>query len=509
MLRSALVASLLLFSTSALSAIPAQVELTTGTIEGAAGRNEGLMVYKGIPYAASPVGENRWRAPQAVPSWDGVRPATAFGPQCMQGEPAAGLDMSEDCLYLNVWTPAVDADALLPVMVWIHGGGFFRGSGADPRYDAESLAAKGAVVITFNYRLGSFGFFAHPELTAESPNDSSGNYAMLDMIAVLEWVYENAAAFGGDPTLVTVFGESAGGAAVGALLSSPLSRGLIHRSIAQSGGFTGLSIAAQPTLAELERAGEEQAQTFGAGSLAELRAARAEDILEAFPGGGAINVDGWFLPRDTALIWADGEQAPVDFLGGSNRDEVTFFGPGIQHAETFRQNAEQRFGELATDYLALYPAGSDEEAAASYARAFNDEVAWVMRRMAKAQSDRGLGAWAYYFTRVPPGQEERGASHVAELAYVFNQHERESGWTDVDRRLGDVMSGYWVNFARSTNPNGRDLPAWPRLTGYEAGNVLELGENVGPDSADLGPGVAAMEFFDRVFERHVEMLRSL
>lgn len=506
-----LAAGLLLLSAAAHAAISERVLLTHGLIEGAPGSSESMMVYKGIPYAAPPVGQNRWREPQPVAAWSGVRSAKEFGPRCIQGGYAPGADQpvtSEDCLYLNVWTPAENADALLPVMLWIHGGGFFTGAGSNAIYDGESLASKGAVVITINYRLGTFGFFAHPELTAESPAGSSGNYAMLDMVKALEWVYENAAAFGGDPNLVTVFGESAGAAAVGALLSSPLARGLIHRSVAQSGGFAGLSLNALPTLAEREQEGAMQTRDFGAGSIAELRQASAADILAAFPTGGAITVDGHFLPRDPALIWADGEQQPVDFLGGSNRDEAVFFGPGIQEAQAFRDYAENRFGELAEAYLALYPAGSDEEVAASYQRAFNDELAWQMRRMGQAQSERGLGSYIYFFTRVPPGQEARGATHVAELAYVFNQHEQQQNWTDTDERLGDLMSAYWVNFARSTNPNGRELPQWPRFTENAPGNVLVLGDEVRPDAESMVPARDALDFFDRAFERHVERLRA-
>ena len=260
----------LLLAGHALAQLPSPIRIESGLIAGEAADNAEVMVYRGIPYAAPPIGANRWRPPQPPATWSGVRPAVDFGPRCVQRGFAPGADQvlsSEDCLYLNVWTAAQSQDELLPVMMWIHGGGFFAGSGSDRIYDAQHLAAKGAVVITINYRLGTFGFFAHPELTAESPDNSSGNYAILDATAALEWIYDNVAAFGGDPTNVTIFGESAGAMAVSSLIASPLSLGLVHRAILQSRaepsnlGFTAQKLK---TLAEKEAEGLAQLRAFGA-----------------------------------------------------------------------------------------------------------------------------------------------------------------------------------------------------------------------------------------------------
>ncbi|MDY6982898.1 MAG: carboxylesterase family protein, partial [Pseudomonadota bacterium] len=271
---------------AAFAQVPLDVMTSAGPVRGETTRNPAVQVWRGLPYAAAPIGANRWREPQPVTPWTDVRDATQFGARCVGRGYSGGNEeppMSEDCLYLNVYSAAPSLEQQLPVIVWIHGGGFYTGSGSDERYDATNLASKGAVVVTFNYRLGTFGFFAHPELTAESPNDSSGNYALLDMVAVLEWVYDNIANFGGDPINVTIMGESAGAQAVGTLLASPLSAGLFHRAILQSGGWMGLGINRQATLAEREAAGTEQATTFGATSLAQLREASTQQIFDSFP----------------------------------------------------------------------------------------------------------------------------------------------------------------------------------------------------------------------------------
>jgi para-nitrobenzyl esterase len=479
-----------------------------GLVAGAASNNSAVMVYKGLPYAAPPVGENRWREPQAAPAWSGVRMATEYGPRCVQNGFAPGVDQalsSEDCLYLNIWAPKEMQPAGVPVIVWIHGGGFFGGSGSQPMTDGANLASKGAVVVSFNYRLGSFGFLAHPELTAESPNRSSGNYAMLDMIKVLEWVYDNIAAFGGDPVNVTIVGESAGAQAVATLMASPLSAGLFHHAILQSGAWMGLSIGKQDTLAEREALGMEQAAKFGAASIADLRKAPAQQIFENFPTGGEINVDGYLLPKDTSLIFAANEHHPVDVLAGSNSDEAVFFGPGLQDVASFKEYANTKFGPLAERFLELYPAGSDTQANASYLKAFSTELAWQMRRLGKYQAERGLGTFIYYFNHVPPGQEARGATHVAELAYVFNQNGQQPNWTDTDRKLADTMASYWVTFATRTNPNKQGLPQWPPYKGNEVGNVQVLGDEVAPE-ATMVPSAAELEFFDAAYEQHLQGL---
>lgn len=504
--------SLLLLSLSftALAQVPLQVMTASGPVAGASTRNPAVQVWRGLPYAAPPVGANRWREPQPVTPWTEMRDAANFAARCVGRGYAGGTEqpvpMSEDCLYLNVYSAAPSLEQQLPVIVWIHGGGFFAGSGSDAIYDATNLASKGAVVVTFNYRLGSFGFFAHPELTAESPNNSSGNYGLLDMVKVLEWVYDNIAAFGGDPINVSIVGESAGAESVGTLLASPLSAGLFHRAILQSGGWMGLDIAAQPTLAAHEALGMEQTAAIGVSSLAELRAASTQEIFEKLPNSGAITVDGYLLTEDTSLTFAAGRQHPVDVLAGSNENEGIFFGPGLQTAQELRNYATNKFGPLADRFLELYPAGDDAEANRSYLRAYTNELAWEMRQLGRYQSVRGLGTWIYYFTHVPPGQEARGATHVSELAYMFNQHEQNAGWDNADRALGDLMAAYWVNFARSTNPNGQGLTPWPPYTGNTPGNVMVLGETAAPET-EMVPAADVLEFFDAAYQQHLDSLQ--
>jgi len=492
-----------------LAELPSPLLINDGLIEGESASNADVMVYRGIPYAAPPIGDNRWRAPQSPASWSGVRSAKTFGPRCIQAGFAVGADQpltSEDCLYLNVWTPAKSQDELYPVMVWIHGGGFFVGSGNGPQYDAQHLAEKGAVVVTINYRLGTFGFYAHPELTAESPNNSSGNYAMLDAIQALEWVYENISAFGGDPTNVTTFGESAGAMAVSSLLASPLSRGLIHRAILQSRAENpalGFTTMAQPTLAQAEAAGLEQMQAYGAASISDLRQVPSQEIFENFPTGGAVNVDGWFMPKQISEVFANGEQHPVYLLAGSNRDEANFFGIGQEDLGAHREYIDKVYGDLADEFHDLYPARNDAESVTAARQAYNDEMAWLPRHLAGLQADWGFESYVYYFTRVPPGAPQRGATHVAELAYVFNQWDQHPEWTQADRDLADAMATYWVSFARSSRAGGEGLPRWEGFTGNESGNVMILGDEIHMET-EMKPSPEALEFFSRAHENSLE-----
>ena len=419
-----------------------------------------MQVYRGIPYAAPPVGANRWRAPAAVPNWAGIRDASSFAARCVQGGFAPGANQpltSEDCLYLNVWTPAKSATDLLPVLVWIHGGGFSTGAGSADLYDGASLASKGAVVITLNYRLGTFGFLAHPALSEESPHNRSGNYAMLDMLAALDWVQTNIQAFGGHPEKITIFGESAGAEAVANLIASPLSEGLFQRAILQSGGWMGLGSGKQTRLADYEQQGLEQAQDFGADSIEALRQIPAQAIVENFPSGGDILVDGYFLPDDASLILARGEQQKVAVMTGYH--------------------------------------------------SFNDSLAWQMRHLASTQVDAGHSGYTYFFTRVPPGQEARGATHVAELAYVFNQHAQNPEWSDTDRELADIMSSYWVNFAETGDPNRVGLPSWPVYTSHTAGKVQVLGDRVHNETKML-PEAVELEFFEQAHSQLLEELEA-
>ena len=505
-MRTMSLTALWLFAHSVFAALPQPVSIQNGLLEGET-LADNLTVYRGVPYAAPPAGDNRWREPQPVVNWSGTRTASEFAPRCMQNA-SSTINVSEDCLYLNIWTSADAPGQNLPVFVWLHGGAFTSGAGSEAAYDGSSLASKGAVVVTLNYRLGNFGFFAHPELTAESANNSSGNYAMLDVIQALVWVYDNIEAFGGDPVNVTLAGESVGARMVANMLASPLAGGLIHRAIMQSSSWMGLGINRQMTLTEMEALGMEKARDFGATSLTELRQASAEEILSGMPPPGtneAINVDGYFLPRDAALIWDAGEQQPIDVLTGSNRDEASLFNDGPQTLADYQAYAENRFGNLASRFLALYPASSDADAVASYQQAFNDEMAWTMRYMALVQGRRGLGAYVYYFTRVPPGQEARGAAHLAELPYMFNQNGQHPEWTETDRTLADAMSAYWLRFAASTNPNTNNLARWPAYRSEEAGNVMVLGNEIMAES-ELTPSAETLQFFADFFQQHLATL---
>jgi para-nitrobenzyl esterase len=468
------------------SAEVAVVHTNGGGVSGVAGSAPEVRVYKGIPYAAAPTGDRRWRAPEPAAPWDGVRDASQFSPTCPQ-QPypensiyrSAPQPSSEDCLYLNVWTAAGSAKERRPVMVWIHGGALTRGSGSTRTYDGESLARKGVVVVTINYRLGIFGFLAHPELTTESPRRASGNYGLLDQIAALEWVQKNIAAFGGDPKRVTIFGESAGSWSVNYLMASPRARGLFHRAIGQSGGaFSVLS-----KLSAAEQAGAKVAAGLGAASLKELRAKSVEELLKA-PAGGRPNVDGWLLSEDVHTIFASGKQNDVPLIAGFNADEATAFTPWPPGATaaTYTEQMRRRYPRNAEEWLKHYPAGSDEEARQSFYAVFRDlTFGWHMRTWVRLATRTGKSkAYYYYFTRVPPGpnSERLGAYHAAEIAYVFhNLHTSPRPWEPADHQLSDTLSSYWVNFAATGDPNGKGLPQWPA---YDASGdiALELGTTI-------------------------------
>jgi para-nitrobenzyl esterase len=481
--------------------IPNPVRVTSGLIAGVDGTTPGMRVFKGIPFAAPPVGPLRWRPPQPPASWQGVRPASEFGPRCMQGN-GASKDVSEDCLYLNVWTGASSAAERRPVIVWSYGGSLRSGSGSQPDYDGEALARKGAVFVTYNYRLGMFGFFSHSELTKESPQKASGNYGFMDLIATLQWVQANIGNFGGDPARVTIMGESAGASLVSCLVASPVAKGLFQRAIAQSTGCTGTSRIGSPltTLAEAEQEGQRLATSMGASTLAELRAKPAIEILKG--QGMRVIVDGWTMTEDWFAALAGGRFQPVDLLLGSNKDEGTFpiFNVPEGNAQEFIARSKQRFGSLADAFLKLYPAGSDAESNVSQLNAFRDMVFWNLRTWARNQTANGRNkAFMYFFTREPPvtgNERSRGASHTAEIPYAFNNlhQQRNRPWTDVDRKLADTMSSYWVNFAATGNPNGAGLPEWPAYQVGASNRVMILGET---PAAGEGPSPAGLTLYDQ------------
>ena len=459
------------------AAINDPVRIEQGRISGVSGTDPAVRVYKGVPFAAPPVGDLRWRAPKPAADWSGVRKADQFSATCMQQPyPEGSLyrsapePVSEDCLYLNIWTAAKSAADKRPVMVWIHGGAFTRGSGSTPMYDGEALAKKGVVLVTVNYRLGIFGFFAHPDLTKESEHHSSGDYGILDEIAALQWVQKNIAAFGGDAKNVTIFGESAGSWAVNVLVASPLTKGLFERAIGESGA----NFNVMAKLADLEKSG-----LRAGASVQELRAKPADDVLKIV-GAFSVNVDGWLLPTDVMTIFKKGEQNDVPVLIGSNADEGTAFMPAKITVAALQSTAKQRFGDNAENFLKLYPATSDDEAWKATAAFMRDQTFGVqMRTWARLQMKTGKSpAYLYYFSHIPPGPggEHYGAYHASEIAYVFGTGRN---WADADRQLSETISSYWVNFATTGNPNAKGLPQWP-VYDENKDLALSLGDTIEP-----------------------------
>ena len=463
------------------------VKIDTGMITGAVSdKSPGIRVYKGIPYAAPPVGVLRWREPQPAASWSGVKVFDQYGAACPQAPYPAGSiyfnkpeKLSEDCLCLNVWTGAKKANEKRPVMVWIHGGALTRGSGANPVYDGAALAAKGVVLVTINYRLGPLGYFAHPALSAESKHSASGNYGVLDQIAALKWVQRNIAAFGGDPDRVTIFGESAGSWSVCALVATPLAKGLFHRAIGESGGvFAPMQFLKEKKFgsSSAEDGGKSFAKALavddGPDALKQLRAKSYQEIIEAFDKQRAATwargtVDGWVFPEEINSIFAAGKQNKVPVIVGSNADEGTsLVAPGLipKSAEAFKTYLKGRFGALMNDYLEIYPVNSDADVRDAYLHSFRDETfTWQMRTWARMSAKSRTKAWLYFFSQAPPRPDKNiyGAYHAAEIAYAFdNLHLTSLKPEKSDIDVANAMSDFWVNFAATGNPNRKGLPAW-------------------------------------------------
>jgi len=446
----------------------------TGALRGLASGQ--VTAFLGVPYAAPPLGPLRWRPPQAPAPWAGVRPARQFAPACMQtgvsmpGE--APPRISEDCLYLNVWTPAHRGPRPAAVMVWIHGGGYSNGATAMPLYWGDRLARKGVVVVSLAYRLGPFGYLAHPELSAESADHASGDYGLMDQIAALKWVQRNIKAFGGDPDRVTIFGQSAGAMSVSLLVASPQARGLFQRAIAQSGGvFEPLELAPGYFLPQAQRDGVAYATSLGAKSIADLRALPAETLL-----GGKANavshpvVGPPVLPISPYAAYVSGRQAQVPILIGSNADEARSLAD-VSHltAATFKSDLEHTWGQLPPSIVGAYPFTSDAGAIKARLDFERDlRFGWDMWAWARLQAGvANQPVFLYRFAQTPPFPATSpragwGASHFAELWYMFDHLNQEPwAWSASDRRLARLMSSYWVNFARTGDPNGPGLPVWP------------------------------------------------
>jgi len=453
------------------------VKVEGGLLQGAV--EDGLRVYRGIPYAAPPVDDLRWRPPQPAPKWEGVRAADQFGRACVQTNAAiANLPApSEDCLYVNVWTPARRADEKLPVLVWIHGGGFVAGAPAEKLYHGEWLAKKGVVVVSIAYRLGVFGFLAHPELSAENPRHVSGNYGLLDMIAGLQWVQRNISAFGGDPKRVTIQGESAGAAAASMLCASPLTKGLFHGAISESGGSFG-PVRADAVVGEVEplvsaeKKGADWLASAGVSNIAELRKIPAEKLQGIIPrmfGWARPNMDSWLIADDQYKLYQTGHYNDVPVLVGYNSDEgATFGNPSSQ--EAYIQSLRERYGQFADKILAAYPGGETPAEKRTTRDLMRDSsFGWNSWVWARLQTKTGKSkVFLYYFdekAEIPAGLESvgYGARHASELPYVFRQlteHGRRVP-TPKDEALSDMIRNYWTNFVKTGDPNSTGLPKWP------------------------------------------------
>lgn len=454
--------------------------------------DEGLVVYRGIPFAAPPVGELRWRPPRKVDSWEGVRACHEFGPGCIQRRRwFAPQKQSEDCLYLNIWTTAENRAAKRPVMVWIHGGGLSSGSGHQANYNGSEFAKRGVVLVTINYRLGPLGFLAHPALSEESNHKVSGNYGFLDQIAALNWIQRNISVFGGDPNNVTIFGESAGGTSVSVLCSSPLSKGLFHRAILQSPWMFGyISNMAEPVFVDLkeptanapssEQLGSNWAANHvdatGQTAIAELRKLDAKSLVE---NQGyyktRATIDGHVLPDRPQKIFSQGLQADVPTMIGTTDEEGNYFRTWLkfESREGFESRIRRFYGEQTELVSSLYP----QEVGRAASRYVTD--GWFLqpaRRMLRGMGKVSSQAYQYEFTKPNKQHPELGAMHAGEIRYVFNTlkpNQRE----DDSQRLAETMINYWVQFASTGNPNRAGLPPWPEYQAHEA-KYLELGDEI-------------------------------
>jgi para-nitrobenzyl esterase len=505
------------------------VKTRQGLVQGTAAEAPGVMVFKGIPFAAAPVGPLRFEPAQPPKAWTGVRDGSKWGDTCIQPSGKTrgiGVNqavdmpdspkMSEDCLNLNVWTPAKTAGAKLPVMVWFYGGAYAEGGGSMPFANGTHLAQKGVIVVSLNYRVGPFGFLSSPELDAKSPHHASGNQALSDSIAALKWVKANIAAFGGDPNNVTIFGQSAGACITAALVGSPVAKGLFQKAISESGAWAGLTATKMVTREEAEKRTAEAMEKAGVHSLAELQALPADQVAKLGRAQGII-VDGWIVPEDESITFAQGRQNKVDVLLGSNGGEGASFsfgrGPAVTVA-SWNAGAAQRWKDLAAQGLAAYPAKTDAEAVAFSTRPFTDGIAWFMSHYAHEQAKVGKSAYLYQFVHNPPaapGKPSGGPTHASELAYVFNNLDKPREVPDPsspevaskspdDIKLADQMSSYWTNFAKTGNPNGPGLPQWPQVTKLAENQAFLLDVNSHPGDT-MTP--AQHELYEALFNRDV------
>ncbi len=482
--------------------MPAQADSLTvktaqGKVHGKTIHDGKVKAFLGLPYAAAPVADLRWKAPQPVAKWKGERDATKFGAHCAQGRVFDDMifqdgDASEDCLFLNVYAPADAKDkSKLPVMFWIHGGGYSGGGSSEPRHNGDFLPGKGVVLVTINYRLGVFGFLATADLAKEG-NGAAGNYGLQDMVAALEWVKSNIKGFGGDPDNVTIFGESAGSFAVSTLMAAQPARGLFHKAIGESGGALGEGVLGYEPLEAREKKDAEWVASLGVTTLAELRALPTEKILEGTKKKGMVgfppDVDGKFLTEPVADTYAAGKQAHVPLIAGWNRDEGSFMANGMT-VEKWKGMAAGLFKERADEFLKLYPGDTDEQLADSAGAYGGDSfIAFGTWKWLEAHRKTGdAPVYRYHFElRATPSKFHPGtfAFHSDDIEYVFGTLDTRPGFTPSpeDRKLSDQMMSYWTNFARTGDPNGAGLPVWPKYDKDDSLIHLDSTITSGPDT---------------------------
>lgn len=493
------------------NAFPVQITISNGIIEGEFDIKTNIQSFKGIPFAQPPVGDLRWKAPQPVTNWNGVKQTKKFGPRGIQSNVFGDMGfrsdgMSEDCLYLNVWSPAKSADEKLPVLVYFYGGGFAAGDGSESRYDGENMAKKGIVTLTVNYRLGIWGFFSHPELTKESPNHASGNYGLLDQNAALKWVQANISKFGGDPKRVTIAGESAGSIAVSAQMASPLSKGLIAGAIGESGGSIFPTLAPVP-LAQAEKTGLEFAQKIGAPSLKDLRSMSTLELYQKSLGTSLgvfkTTIDGYFLTKTLVETFEAKQQAMVPLLLGWNSEEMTYraltAGKDITN-EIYIQKVKELYGNKADEVLKLYPVGTPEVTEQSATDLTGDRFiaysTWKWFDLHRKNSTQPV--YRYYYAHPRPEMRDKsleaglaggvikknsntpktpipkGAVHSAEIEYAMGNLDgnKDYAWTEADYSVSETMMNYFANFIKTGNPNGEKLPVWQMAKNEEKPEVM-------------------------------------
>lgn len=466
------------------------VQTANGTVEGI--EHQGIMIFKGIPFASPPVGDLRWKAPQPPQNWNGIKKCTEFSASPIQNKPqpfacwteefiAKPEPLSEDCLYLNVWTASKSKTEKLPVFVWIYGGGLNSGSANCDIYDGEEIAKKGIVFVSINYRVGVMGFMAHPELSKESGNNSSGNYGFLDQIAALKWVQKNIAAFGGDPNNVTIAGQSAGAFSVNAMIASTLAKGLFHKAILQSGGL--LSSRFNQNLADSENQGLKFMEKANCNSLAELRRKSADEIQKAsnLQGFGRFGttMDGYVLPTNIVEHFKKGLHNQVSILTGWVTGDGSLMGEPNGNVEDYKKEAQTKYGDKADEFLRIFPATTNEEVKAAKLKQALIGFAGMPSHLLATFTNKP--AYLYQFSHVPPDKPNfpnYGAFHTSEVPYALhNLHTWNRDWQSLDKNLENSMSSYWVNFTKTGNPNDAGLPEWKSYE-KQAGNIMVIGDKI-------------------------------